>query len=207
LRVLKELKSAVKRLPGPTPSFNFIHAVMMILLLEEGPIGRKRLADLMDIGEGSVRSLIRRLREAGYLKVDRDGCYLTKKGLREVKELRKFLKGPVELDLRDLVRGKVTIFLVRVPYRLEFNVVDLRDEAVRAGGRGAIILASKGGHLFFPDTMEPLEKYKSTDESLIREAFHPSDGDILVIGLGESRTESNLAALAVSLAVLERTIQ
>ncbi len=201
--VLDELKDAIKRLSGPAPNFNLIHAIMMLLLLEEGPIGRKRLADLMDIGEGSVRSLIRRLRESGYLEVDKGGCYLTEKGLRIIKELRKFLKGPTELYLRDLVKGKVIAFLVRPPYGSKINVVELRDEAVRAGGRGAIILMTKDGQLLFPETMESLGRYRSADEFTLKEAFHPSEGDLLVIGLGKSQTESKLAALAVSLAILE----
>ncbi len=201
--MLEELKSVVKRLPGPTPNFNFIHAVMMLLLLEKGPIGRKRLAEMMEIGEGSVRSLIRRLREAGYLEVGREGCYLTRKGHREIRELRKFLKGPVELELPNLVGGRASAILVRGRGRVELNVVELRDEAVRVGGRGAIILLSKERELFFPETMEPLGKYRSDDESLLRATFRPSDGDLVVIGLGDSSKESVIAALAVSLTILE----
>jgi len=204
LKVLEELKSAVRRLPGPTPNFNFIHAVMMLLLLEGSTIGRKRLAEMMEIGEGSVRSLIRRLREAGYLEVGREGCYLTKKGRKEIKELRKFMRGPVELELPNLVGGRASAILVRGLGRgkRELNVVELRDEAVRAGGRGAIILLSKGKRLFFPETMEPLGKYRSDDESLLRSTLHPSDGDLVVIGLGDSPKESAIAALAVGLTVL-----
>jgi len=203
LRVLEELRSAVRRLPGPTPNFNLIHAVMMLLLLEDGVIGRKRLSEIMSIGEGSVRSLIRRLREAGYLEVGREGCYLTKKGRREVKELRRYLKGPVELELPSLVGGRASAFLVRGVGEEGLDVVELRDEAVRAGGRGAIILLSRGKDLLFPETMEPLGKYRPDDESALRTSLRPSDGDLVVVGLGGSSKESRLAALAVSLTILE----
>ncbi len=202
LKSLEELKSAVRRLPGPTPNFNFVHAVLMLLFLENGVIGRKRLSEMMEIGEGSVRSLIRKLREAGYVEVSREGCYLTKRGQRGVKELRKFLKGPVEVELPSLAGGKASATLVRL-FKLEkLNVVELRDEAVRAGGRGAIILLSKDGNLFFPETMEPLGKYRSDDESALIAALRPSDGDLVVVGLGDSSKDSMIAALAVSLTML-----
>ncbi len=203
MRALEELKSAVRRLPGPTPSFNFIHAVLMLLFLEHGVIGRKRLSEMMEIGEGSVRSLIRRLRDAGYIEVGREGCYLTKKGQRGVKELRKSLKGPIEVELPSLAGGKASATLVRLHRRERLKVVELRDEAVRAGGRGAIILLSKGGKLFFPESMEPLGKYRSDDESVLITALQPSDGDFVVVGLGDSSKDSMIAALAVSLTMLK----
>ena len=203
MQALEELKSAVRRLPGPTPNFNFIHAVLMLLFLEEGVIGRKRLSEMMEIGEGSVRSLIRRLRKAGYVEVGREGCYLTRKGQRRVKELRKFLKGPIEVELPSLAGGKASATLVKLRGKEELKVVELRDEAVRAGGRGAIILLSRGGGLFFPETMEPLGKYRSDDELVLITALQPSDGDLVVVGLGDSSKDSMIAALAVSLTMLD----
>lgn len=203
MRALNELRSALKRLPGPLPNFSLIHAVLMLILLEEGAIGRKRLSDLMSIGEGSVRSLIRRLKEAGYLEVDKGGCYLSRKGLRELKELREVLRGPVEVELLELVRGSVQAFILRGIGRRRLDVLELRDEAVRVGGRGAIILLYQGDNLIFPETMEPLEKYQSRDEEILKKSLQPSEGDLIILGLGKTPKESRVAALAVSLSVLQ----
>ncbi len=202
MRLLRELESTVRRLPGPTPHFNLIHAVMLLMLLEEGAMGRKRISEVMEIGEGSTRSLITRLREAGYIEVDRTGCRLSRKGRRELSELRRRLVGPYELALRELHRGVVAVLLVRGAETRSINVVELRDEAVRTGGRGAVILLYRDGSFIFPETMEPLRKYGRTDEVILKEALHPTDGDIIVIGLGDSSREARVAALAVSLAIL-----
>ncbi len=202
MRVLEELESAVRRLPGPTPNFNLIHAVMLLMILEGGAMGRKRISEVMGIGEGTARSLISRLRESGYVEVDRTGCRLSRRGRRELRELRRHLLGPREVVLSELHRGGVVVFMVRRAGLKPMNVVELRDEAVRAGGRGAIILLHMDGKLVFPETMEPVGKYGRNDELTLKEALDPGDGDILVIGLGDSPREAKMAALAVSLVML-----
>lgn len=204
MRALEELRSAVERLPGPLPNFNLIHAVLMIILLEEGSIGRKRLSSLMGIGEGSVRSLVRRLKEAGYLEISRNGCYLSSKGKRELRELREVLRGPISMELSRSFGGKVHAFLIKGVKvdGSKLNVLRLRDEAVRAGGEGAVILLYLGGKLLFPETMEPLERYKSRDAEALKKELQPDEGDIVVIGLGKTPKESRVAALAASLGVI-----
>lgn len=203
MHALNYLKSIVKRLPGPLPNFNLIHVVLMLILLEDGVAGRKRLSSLMNLGEGSVRSLIKRLKEASLINTSKEGCYLTLKGKEIVKDLRRFLKGPIEIKLSELVEGKVYASLVKgIPIE-KLRVLEIRDEAVRAGGEGAIILVYMKGRLMFPENSELLAKYHSKDELKIIETFKPDEGDVIVLGLGPTPHISRLSTIGAVLSVLE----
>ncbi len=200
MEILDKLKSALERMPGPTPSFSLVHAVLMLLVLENESVGRKRLSSMVDIGEGSTRSLIKRLREIGLVNADRSGCFLTERGKEAVRKIRRVMVGPEKLRL-SMISDEAYVMLIR-GLRSKINVLEMRDEAVRVGGRGAIILVRSGNAILFPETGEPLSKYHPEDEEVIM-GLSPLEGDIIVIGIGNDLKGSRTASIAASLKALE----
>lgn len=203
LRSIDELRAAVGRLPGPLPNYNLLHAVLLLLILEKGPLGRKRISSLMELGEGSVRNLLSRLKEIGWVDCGKEGCFLTELGIENVRELRECLVGPIEVELSEIVRGRVYATLVRcVNYS---GVLELRDEAVRSGGRGAVILRKLTGVLTFPETGEPLSTYAPGDDEVLENTLRPSEGDLIVLGIADDPRVSKLSSLASSLLAIRRS--
>ncbi len=202
---ISELRAAVEKLPGPLPSYNLLHAVLLLITLERSPLGRKRISALMELGEGSVRSLINRLREMGWVNCSRGGCFLTELGMEKVRDIRECLIGPIEVKLREIFEGSAYATLVKcVKYS---EVLELRDEAVRSGGRGAVILRKLGGALVFPETGERLSNYAPRDSELLEGALRPNEGDLIVLGIGGSPRISRLSSLASSLLAIQGTGQ
>lgn len=198
---ISDLRAAVERLPGPLPIYNLLHAVLLLFALEEGPLGRKRIASLMELGEGSVRSLINRLRDIGWVECGRGGCFLTELGIEKVKELRECLVGPIEVELSEVMRGSVYATLVKcVNYS---KVLELRDEAVKSGGKGAVILRKLRGVLTFPETEEPLSNYAPRDEGLLESVLKPEEGDLVILGISDDPRVSKLSSLAPSLLAVQ----
>ncbi len=197
--VLSELRSAIERLPGPLPNYNLLHAILLILTLEKGPCGRKRLSSMISLGEGSARSLINRLRDLKWVDCGKEGCFLTPLGREKVEELRKCLLGPIKVSLMELFRGDVYLTLVRCVNYL--NTLDLRDEAVRFGGRGALIFVVRDG-IIFPETGEDLSLYAPNDRKLL-ESLGASDGDLIIIGLSEDPHISRISSLGASLLAIQ----
>lgn len=201
MMVLSELKYAMERLPGPLPNYNLLHALLLLFLLEEGRLGRKRISHLMELGEGSVRNLLSKLREMGWVDCRKEGCFLTDLGVKKVKNLRECLIGPVKIELREIIKGDAYATLVRcVNYS---DVLELRDEAVRAGGKGAVILRKQGGTLIFPETGEMVSKYAPNDDRLLENSLRPAEGDLVILGMGESPRSSKLSSLAPSLMAIQ----
>ena len=83
------LDSVASAAPGPRPSFQSLHLLEAILVIgREALIGRKKLAELLGLGEGAVRTLIQRLRSESLVRViGRGGCALSEKGEELFREL------------------------------------------------------------------------------------------------------------------------
>lgn len=72
--------------PGPTISFSVFHLMLALALIAEKSIGRNKLEEELEVGEGALRTLIERLRNAGLIVTSKAGCSITDKGLRLWKE-------------------------------------------------------------------------------------------------------------------------
>ena len=84
------MKSAFKRFiediarqkaPGPSTTFTVSHIFFALDLMAEKPIGRNKLAKKLEVGEGTVRTIISRLKNSGLIETSKEGCSLTNNGL------------------------------------------------------------------------------------------------------------------------------
>ena len=71
---------AGKKAPGPSTTFTVFHVFYALELMSQKPIGRNKLAKKLNVGDGAVRTIISRLKEAGLIETSKEGCSLTKKG-------------------------------------------------------------------------------------------------------------------------------
>ncbi|MHA1769020.1 MAG: DUF4443 domain-containing protein [Candidatus Thorarchaeota archaeon] len=178
------------------PAFKPHHAaVALILIGREQPLGRYDLCDKMSIGEGSVRTLIRRLTEAGYIEASgKQGQALTQKGTELFDEVTSDIPRGLELDVRPLVMyDRAFANLLKGKVELVTDGVRQRDEAIIQGGYGfagaTTLVQKKGLILMPPEDFHVLTGYEQ-ETLLIMDALHPEDGDVIVIG---SANDLNLA--------------
>ncbi|MDG7022788.1 MAG: hypothetical protein JRN07_05245, partial [Nitrososphaerota archaeon] len=87
LEALREVLSSEYR--GPRAVFSEVHVLKAMLALgEAGTLGRGRLGSLVGLGQGEVRTLIKRLKENELIVIEPGGCRLSKKGEREFGRLK-----------------------------------------------------------------------------------------------------------------------
>ncbi len=141
------------------PGFTGYHVYMALAECAKGPSGRKVLSNVLGIGEGSARTLIRRLSEAGLIVVDPvAGVLLTDTGFEVLKSLRSRLYVVGDFDLSDgeVCRDcRISLVLLRdgVKYVERVGgVLHVRDLIVRKGGLGGLILYYIDGSLKLPDS-------------------------------------------------------
>ena len=153
---------------GPLPKFNDYHLWKALDCLDgKNPIGRKRLAELLGIGEGSTRTIISMLQDHGLITIGKSGIFLTSKGLE--------FKRNTHMDvIRGVQAGNVTIgekdVIVRVP-KMARSIgygCEERDAAIRSGATGATTLVYTGGRLSFPGSDFPVD---SETENAIRDTL------------------------------------
>jgi len=193
VKLLKNLPE--KTTPGRLPSYTSAHVLYTLIYLENNKVGRKQLASELRLGEGTVRTLLRRLREESLIMVDRQGISLSIKGQRFLDNLRKTLSWSDFPYIEITVGDQNFLVLVRGAADWVRQGVEQRDQALIHGARGATTLVYRDGRWEMPglgDEVEPL-----LSEYL--DSFSPREKDVAVIGSSEDRFTARLGGLAAAL--------
>lgn len=179
----------LKRLPEPVggvrPSFDLYHAYLVLASLRrEAPIGRVALARALSLGEASVRTLVRRMRREGLVEVDRAaGILLTREGLELAEELERALEPLGRLDLSSVCGSCEAYGVVVRGFRRALDerlgYLRLRDEIVREGAEGAIIIYC--GEVPLLPVSGGFERAEGVLRSLASERC--GEGDVLAISI------------------------
>jgi len=187
------------------PAFRPHHAaVALILIGREQPLGRYDLCEKMSIGEGSVRTLMKRLSEANLIEAEgKQGQTLTDNGQALFDRIAKDVPIGLELDIRRLVMYEFAFAnLVKGRANKISDGIRQRDEAIIQGGygqAGATTLVQKAGNLVMPpDDFHILREYEQ-EAILVVESLRTEDNDVVIIG---SANEPNLAREVAMAAVM-----
>ena len=186
------------RFGGPIPKFSDYHIWKAVMLFDtEFPLGRKKLASLLNIGEGSTRSIINILSEMKYIQINRSGILLTKKGEQ--------FKDSIYFDVAPVSTSEVTIntcdCAVRIPHaakRITFGCEE-RDIAIKTGATGATTLVCKNGKLMFPGSDYPVSE---EIEGTLREKFQIGNDDVIIIGTANNSEDAECGAVSAAINVI-----
>ncbi len=165
-------------------------------------MGRRALSTALDIKDGVVRGLLERLSESGVVSVTETGVQLSKTGKQS---LRRFLrqlsvKEILALEESDLVgEGHAMGVHVSRRYKSGMTGIAQRDEAIKAGAGGSIIVASVGGKLVVPPDNRTLAALAPKENARLRNELKLSNNDLIIIGFGRDASHALAGALAAVL--------
>jgi hypothetical protein len=178
------------------PAFRPYHAaVALVMIGREQPLGRYELCQNLSVGEGSARTLLKRLTEAAYIAPEgKQGQRLTSKGRELFDTISQDVPLGLFLDVPELVMHQVAYAnLVREKGDSVRDGIRQRDEAIIQAGygkAGATSLVMKDGILIMPPgEFYALTEYES-ETLLILDSLRPEENDAIVIG---SADDSNIA--------------
>lgn len=182
---------------GPMGRFSDSDVFFLLDRLRDGEhIGRIRIAEYIGIGEGSIRSLLTLLDEKRMISITKAGVRITDTG----KELLDGLGiRSVDIFIPGYVLGAFQQgVVVKGAANKVFNGIEQRNCGIRAGGDGCTTWAMEGDVLnMLPDWNVDMENPELA--KTIREKTDMKDGDVLIIGGGQSRHLAMMAAGAASL--------
>jgi len=178
------------------PAFGPHHAaVALVMIGREQPLGRYELCQNLSVGEGSARTLLRRLTEAGYISPEgKQGQRLTNSGQQLFEEISREIPVGLFLEASALVMYESAYAnLVRNKGDKVKDGIRQRDEAIIQGGygsAGATTLIMKNGSIVLPpDDFDTLIEYER-ETLLILETLRPEENDVIILG---SANDPNLA--------------
>lgn len=186
------------RLGGPIPKFNDYHIWKALYCLNrESPLGRKKLATLIGVGEGSTRTVLNILQENGSVSVKKNGVTLTPEG-------RKAWTA-IAMNVAPVVVAAITIgsanCAVQIPHsagRVKYGCEE-RDTAIKAGALGATTLICANNVLMFPGNDYPLDPRA---DRAIRQAFTVANEDTIIVGTADTSAAAEEGAVTAGLNLL-----
>lgn len=185
--------------PGRTPGFNPAYTLKTLHLIQDGPIGRKQLSETLNLGEGMVRTIVKRLIEEGLVSTSRQGMELTPKGISLVIDLGRNIYG-VEFPQTDLTVSQANYaVLIRNGSAAVRTGVDQRDTALLAGAKGATTLVCKDDGLIMPGVGTIITE---DIQSMIKKKLTPSKGDAVIIGSADNLLLAEIGAYSAGLKLI-----
>ena len=206
------------------PSFEEVHVILSLFIFDENRegIGRYRLQKELLIGEGTAKSLIKKLNEkTRFLTVTdkgrRKGHVLTEKGNNFLEEIKKKIpllrRGDTSL-LKSITIESFNITpyfcLIKTAAENITNGIEQRDAAIKVGGKGATCLIYNGKDLVFPSRVDSEDSFNIVKNDILnyfkheitKNKFDLEKDDVIIIGSGESEQKSRLAALNSALTLI-----
>jgi DNA-binding MarR family transcriptional regulator len=193
------------RAPGPAPTYSSSHVLLVLLRIGGAEvIGRHALAKDAGLGEGAVRTVIKWLKEDGYITVEPSGCQLTVKGKQAYSELKRVMPKTLELSRTGLTVGReqVAILVKKKANRVKSGL-EQRDSSIKAGAAGATTYVIKNSKFQVPGSSADSEKdYPSGAWVKLRSELQPEDGDVVIVCGSDDRHASFVGAISAALTLL-----
>lgn len=184
--------------PQYGPMFRFTDASVYwaLYVLSDGKrMGRKRLAEEIGVGEGSMRRIIETLREWEMISVKQTGITITKTGLNYLKGLPLTV---VNVDLGDAIVGDYSrsVVVYGVSDKIQ-NGMQQRDAGIKAGASGCTTVVMRNGEFIIPPDWN-LDKERPEVAKNIRDNTDMGEKDVLIVGSGDDLTVATAAALTAA---------
>jgi len=223
--MFEELDSLLES-PTIRPTFEKVHVILALFIFAENRegIGRYRLQKELLIGEGTAKSLIKKLnKDISFIMVTtetkRKGHILTQEGIDYLQRIKKIIPIIKECEtslLKEIIIEAERIFtyfgLVKNAINKITDGVSQRDAAIKVDGFGATCLVYNGEKLVFP-SKKPLINIEAdmiVNDSLYRffksglslESVKLEKNDVIAIGSGDSPQKARLATLSAALTLI-----
>ena len=182
---------------GPMFRFNDANVYWSLHVLSDGRrIGRKRLAEEVGVGEGSMRRILDTLKDWEFIQIKQTGITITKAGLAFLEQLP---IRPVEINLEGSVMGEFQqgVIVLNVAEKVVIGM-EQRDVGIKVGATGCTTIIIRNGVLMVPPDWN-LDEKDPVVAKKIREELNLTDRDALIIGGGDTQTVATEAAVSAAL--------
>lgn len=191
--------------PGPSPSFTGSHILLLFLNIASAPyIGRQALAKQSGLGEGATRTVLKKLKEKGYVDVIRSGCFLTRVGRQMAGSIDLSLSAVVPVPSSGLTMGEhqTALVLRGVAGRVRSGI-EQRDSAIRIGATAATTYVIHSGKFAIPGGSANCERdFPGPTWAFLKESLKPRNDDVVVLCGAKSEASARLGALAAAITLL-----
>ena len=175
---------------GNIPNYSKIDILRCFLRFNKKS-GRQELSKELELGEGTIRTILQALKSRNLLDSTKKGHFLSKNGKELLEQINECIGMPRNLAISSFYPEFKKIGIVMKKYESLNEVYKLRDIAVKNGSEGALILKFENG-LYAPES-----GFKQ-DYSEMEKGFALKNGDILIVAFSANNRNAESGALAVA---------
>ena len=190
---------AGKKAPGPSTTFTVFHIFYALELIAQKQLGRNKLAEKLEVGDGAVRTIISRLKEEDLIETSKQGCDLTRKGLDIWKQFEEIFPKQMALPRSDLSSSEFNYaFLVKNCGQKVKSGINQRDAAIFAGALNALVIVYRNGHLCIESVSSRIEQDYPIVASQIINELKPEENDVIIVAGADSLLRAKRGVFAAS---------
>lgn len=176
---------------GNIPNFTRIDILRCFLRFSKN-IGRQELARELELGEGTLRTILNILKSKKLLDSTKKGHFLSKKGTGVLNQIYEYIDIPKHLAIKSLYPNlkKIGVLIKNISNLKE--LYKLRDIAVKNSAEGALILK-------FENKLYAPESDYEQDYRELESYFDFKNNDVLVIAFSNEKRHAENGALAIAI--------
>ncbi|MGI5964858.1 MAG: DUF4443 domain-containing protein [Candidatus Methanomethylophilaceae archaeon] len=185
---------------GPMFRFNDANVYWTLHLLSDGKrMGRKKMADTVGIGEGSMRRIIETLREWGLISIKQTGISITKAGMSFLEQIP---IRAIDIQLGDSAVGEYTqgVLVSGVADKIH-NGMQQRDAGIKTGALSCTTIVYRDGKLMIPPDWN-IDSENPALARYIRDEIEMGPDDIIIVGGADTEPLAVEAAVSAALELL-----
>jgi hypothetical protein len=205
IKTLQEISS--RYAPSRILSFDITHVYKALQLIEtRGHISRDLLCKELNLGEGSIKTLVKHLMMQDMIETSNAGTKMSDKGKKFFTELHSSIPAECKIPKCSIAIGKFNhaILLRALGYTIRLGI-EQRDDVIKAGGIGATTLLFRKGKFMMPSSHTDSLRKEPRIHKLLIEELNPKDDDVVIIA--SSDEDGRIAELSAKSAALSTVMK
>jgi len=166
------------------------------LINDNGHVSRENLCYELELGEGTVKTLVRHLKMQGLVESSNADTKMTKEGKSFFSELLCYLPFEMPVSKCKITLGKhnYAILIKEMKSSIKSGI-EQRDAAIKVGASGATTLLYENKKFLIPQTNYDALKDEQYLAKRLIENLHPAETDVIIIGTdNHSKRRAEFAA-------------
>jgi len=194
-------KVADRYAPSRMLSFDISHVFKAFQLMEKyGRVSRDLLLQETDLGEGSIKTLVKHLKMQELVETSNAGMWMSEKGKKLFSKLTEVIPSEMNIPKCSIGLGKYNHVILLKELESEIGSgIEQRDSAIKMGAVGAITLIYREGKFFMPGRNQDSLRSNPEIRKLIVEKLRPGNNDVLIIVSADKKKTAEFAAKTTAL--------
>jgi predicted transcriptional regulator len=200
--VIKTLTQVANRYaPSRMLSFEEAHVFRALQLMgKHGRISRLLLTEELNLGEGSIKTMVKHLKMQGLVETSKAGMWMTDKGLRLYSKLNESIPSEMDIPQCSIGLGKYNHVVLIKGLESEIGSgVEQRDTAIKMGATGATTLLYREEKFYMPNRNQDSLRSDFKIRKSIIETLRPEESDVIIIGSAEKKKIAEIATKQTAL--------